>query len=71
MPWLKLCATPRKRRQHVALKEHAVFIFEKVWAASPIISSPADLLRRQGGFLTVVGSSGVRCRASYFWAFLR
>jgi hypothetical protein len=30
MPWLKLCATPRKRRQHVALKEHAVFISDEV-----------------------------------------
>ncbi len=29
MPWLKLCATPRKRRQHVALKEHAVFISDE------------------------------------------
>jgi len=30
MPWLKLCATPRKRRQHVALQEHAVFIFDEL-----------------------------------------
>jgi hypothetical protein len=30
MPWLKLCATPRKRRQHVALEEHAVFISDEL-----------------------------------------
>ena len=33
MPWLKLCAMPRKRRQHVALKEHAVFISEESFGA--------------------------------------
>jgi len=33
MPWLKLCAASRKRRQHVALKEHAVFISEESFGA--------------------------------------
>ena len=33
MPWLKLCAMPRKRRQNVVLTEHAVFISEESFGA--------------------------------------
>src|SRR5438128_4217610 len=45
MPWLKLCAASRKRRQHVALKEHAVFISEESFGA--LRHSPAA--RRSSG----------------------
>jgi hypothetical protein len=67
MPWLKLCAAARKRRQHVALKEHAVFISENVLTrASAIHPLLADLQAvRLNRFNCLRGIQG-QTRRSYF-----
>ena len=66
MPWLKLCAMPRKRRQHVALKEHAVCISEESFAHFAIHPLRADLqavrLNRLNGLRGIQGQT----RRSYF-----